>query len=157
MSQKNLGHSQLAVERPFGLIFAILALFAPGRQIGKMKAIGQIPRKLLPFESTPGHPRRDPSLIFVIIFYSIFFHQTMDAIDGKQARRTGSGRSGILLYYTFFSKFRFLTDISDFGTILFNTSAQNLFSKDQLYIILMRSTLEIGNHSIFVMIDELFF
>ena len=64
-----------ALERPCGPICAILALFALWRQKEvptyffasrrfyitkqKMKQMGPIPRKLWPFESTPGHPSRE--------------------------------------------------------------------------------------------------
>ena len=69
-----------ALERHFGLICAMLVIFALWRQMGmptyffrsfdtvqcrrfciiyqKMKANGPKPRRLWPFESTPGHPRQ---------------------------------------------------------------------------------------------------
>jgi len=49
-----------------------------------MKEIGPIPRKLCPFESTPGHPSDEfedrldirvavPTYIFIIKFFAIFY------------------------------------------------------------------------------------
>ena len=66
-----------------------------------------------------------PSWVYFNLAFSLFVYQTMDAIDGKQARRTGTGIIvSILLHNFYLTKDR----LSGNYSIMDLTALQMLFS-----------------------------